>query len=193
MEWKENTCPLPKILRGKKTLSLQLWHYFSPLLLCDGSPGLASFSGNFHRVLCYWPFLRSHSILCLGVTKPVRRLSRAESPVLLIISCLANAGKHGLASQLLFSTDVWYGFPFCMGSGACWALPWTNSAQYNNIKCLGVLWRMGGKAWLLFHWFSRFHRLSGLPSWVPEHGKQKHVAESRVSKRSGEEGMARSY
>lgn len=33
----------PNTLR-KKTLSLQLWHYFSPLLLCDGSPGLASLS-----------------------------------------------------------------------------------------------------------------------------------------------------
>lgn len=114
-EWNgKKTRSLPPNILREKTLSFQLWHYFSPLLLCEGSPGLASLPGNFHRDLCYCFFPRSHSIFCLGVTNPVPRLCRAESTY-----WLANAAKHGPASQLLISTDVWYGFPSCMGSGAC--------------------------------------------------------------------------
>lgn len=39
-----------------RTLLLQLCHYFSPLLLCDGSPDFATLSGNFHKDVHYCPF-----------------------------------------------------------------------------------------------------------------------------------------
>lgn len=60
---KKHVPSLLNTLRNK-TLSLQLWHYFSPLLLCNGSPGLAFLSDNFHRDLFYCPFPRAHHMLC---------------------------------------------------------------------------------------------------------------------------------
>lgn len=95
--------------------------------------------------------------LCLRVTNPAPRLCRAESTY-----WLTNAAKHGPASQLLIPTDVLYCFLSCMGFGACWAQPWTSSAQYNKRKHLGRFREMSSKAQLPIHWFSRLDWLSGL-------------------------------
>lgn len=123
--------------------------------LCCWQPNIISVMAALAFPLCQVVFTEmcvTVPFLCLGFTNPAPRLCRAESTY-----WLTNAAKHGPASQLLIPTDVLYSFLSCMGLGACWAQPWTSSAQYNKRKHLGHFREMSSKAQ-----FSRLDWLSGL-------------------------------
>lgn len=60
-----------------------------------------------------------------------------------------------------------------MGFGACWAQPWTCSAQYNERKHLGHFIEMSSKAHLPIHWFSRLDSFSGVSTVWQNKGNNK--------------------
>lgn len=80
-------CSLPPNALGGRILSLQLCHCFSPLMLCDGSPGFASLSGNFPRDVYYCPFF-----FVLRAYKPHSQALQSW------INWLTSSTKHGPAS-----------------------------------------------------------------------------------------------
>lgn len=177
------THSLPPNTLRKNTLSLQLWHHFSPLLLCDGSPGLASLT----EICDTAPFLGLTVFCVWGLQTLFLGSVELNQPTGLL-----------MLQNMVLPPNSSYPQMCDMASTLAWVLvlvePFWEWIQLSITK-ENILRHFGGWAVkLLFQWLSRFSWLSEVPTKYQSKVKQqKSVAESKVSKRSGEEGMAASY